>query len=132
MALTGSDIDHSDKLTYYIVSNPTHGLLSELDQSVGTVTYTPFKDYNGHDNFTFKVNDGNVDSRNAATVYIMINSINDVPIAENGTATTDEEKPLPITLRGYDIDGDRLKFSLYNDIEGLYPEFWNNREFSTH
>ena len=48
-----------DNLTYSIVSNPSNGTIS---LSGDIVTYTPTTDYTGTDTFTFKANDGALDS----------------------------------------------------------------------
>ena len=45
----------------------------------GTFTYTPDADFNGTDSFTFKANDGTVDS-NVATVSLIITAVNDAPV----------------------------------------------------
>jgi len=68
ITLTGSDVD-GDALTYSIVSNPNHGLLSG---TAPNIIYTPTANYNGSDSFTFKANDGMADSA-VATVSIMVN-----------------------------------------------------------
>ncbi len=75
--LSGSDAD-GDTLTYAVVTNPTNGTLSG---TAPNLTYTPNAGYSGNDNFTFKVNDGTVDS-NIATVGITVNA---VLITHNGT-----------------------------------------------
>ena len=67
LTLTGTDVEGSP-LTYSIVDNPIHGSLSG---SGANQTYTPTPNYSGPDNFTFKVNDGTVDSA-PATVSINV------------------------------------------------------------
>lgn len=108
ITLTGSDVD-GDPLTYTIVANPTNGTLSG---TAPNVTYTPNSNYNGSDSFTFKVNDGSVDS-NTATVTITINPINDIPVASGQSVTTPEDVALPITLVAADVDaGTTLTYSI--------------------
>src|SRR5258705_7115043 len=67
--LTGSDPD-GDPLTFSIVTSPLHGTLGGTPPSV---IYTSASDYIGPDNFTFKVNDGKVDSA-PATVSLAVTS----------------------------------------------------------
>ncbi|MCK5526664.1 MAG: tandem-95 repeat protein, partial [Candidatus Latescibacteria bacterium] len=75
IALTGSDSDVEDVLTYSVLEGPSHGTLSG---SAPNLTYTPNLDYNGADSFTFKANDG-ADDSNVATVTIAVNVVNDAP-----------------------------------------------------
>ena len=105
ITLNGSDID-GDSLTYIKVSDPTHGSISITGN---TATYTPIANYNGNDSFTYKVNDGMVDSATVA-VSINVGGINDTPIAENISATTNEDTDKAITLTGSDADGDSLTY----------------------
>ena len=53
--------------------------------------YTPNASYSGADPFTFKVNDGALDS-NVATVTVLINAVNVAPVAQGQTISTDEDK----------------------------------------
>jgi hypothetical protein len=71
--LAGSDSNRNATLTAQIVSAPSHGTLNNITQDTGDVTYTPNQDYTGDDSFTFKVNDGKVDSNNTAMVSIRVN-----------------------------------------------------------
>ena len=48
------------------------------------MTYTPTANYNGDDSFTFKVNDGTVDSA-PATVTITVTAVNDAPTSTGGS-----------------------------------------------
>ena len=60
---------NGDTLAYSVVSGPAHGTLTG---TAPNVTYNPATNYNGPDGFTFKVNDGTIDSA-AATVTITVN-----------------------------------------------------------
>jgi hypothetical protein len=66
--LTGSDPENSP-LTFSIVSGPTSGTLSGTPPNV---TYTPAPGFLGSASFTFKVNDGSLDSA-PATVTLNVN-----------------------------------------------------------
>ena len=67
ITLAATDADH-DALTYVIVTPPAHGALSG---SPPNVTYTPAAGFGGADGFTFKANDGSLDSA-PATVDITV------------------------------------------------------------
>jgi len=58
-------------LTFAIVSQPPSGTLSNLNVNTGEVTYTANVSYSGSDSFTFKVNDGALDST-AATISLTV------------------------------------------------------------
>ena len=60
--LQGTDVE-GDELTFSIVSDVSNGSTS-LSGSV--VTYTPNANYDGTDTFTYKANDGNLDSDTAS------------------------------------------------------------------
>jgi hypothetical protein len=62
MVLVGSDPD-GDALTCSVVTAPGHGTLSGVAPNL---VYTPAAGYSGGDSFTFKVNDGQLDSAPAA------------------------------------------------------------------
>src|SRR5690606_35761230 len=64
--VVGKDVD-GDKLTYTVGTGPEHGKL-DLNPD-GTYTYTPDQDYNGPDQFTVIVDDGN-GGKTTATVDI--------------------------------------------------------------
>lgn len=95
IGLQATDND-STGLTYAIVQGPTHGALTPVDPKTGLVTYTPESGYVGQDAFTFKANDGALDS-NVATIDIEIVA-SPRPIAQAQAVTTDEDVPKTITL----------------------------------
>ncbi len=67
IGLTGRDPENS-KLTYTIVTQPTSGTLTGIAPAI---KYTPKAGFSGSDSFTFKVNDGALDSA-VATVAITV------------------------------------------------------------
>lgn len=69
ITLTATDPE-GNPLTYTIVASPAHGTLTGTAPSL---TYTPGQDYTGPDSFTFKANDGLLDS-NVATVTITVSA----------------------------------------------------------
>ena len=103
ITLSASDPD-SDPLTYIIDTEPSNGTLSG---TAPNVTYTPRANFNGSDSFTFRAYDGKLYS-NSATVSIMVNPVNDPPVATDQSVTTFKNTPLDITLAATDPDGDSL------------------------
>ena len=81
--LLAADPD-ADALSYIIMSSPANGVLSG---TAPNLTYTPNTDFNGSDRFTFRVNDGNVNS-NIATVSITVTPVNDAPVADGQSVST--------------------------------------------
>ncbi len=88
-----SDLD-GDALAISNVSQPAHG--SVVDNLDGTYTYIPAANYNGADVFTYTVSDGNGGS-DTAQVNVTVNAVNDAPVANADSATTDEDTPLVLS-----------------------------------
>ena len=101
MTLVASDAD-ADALTYTVTTPPTHGILQGTQAQL---TYIPDPDYNGADSFSFKVNDAQVDS-NTATVSLTVTPVNDTPVPQGDTASTDEDTPVTISVLANDSDID--------------------------
>jgi 6-phosphogluconolactonase (cycloisomerase 2 family) len=57
VSLKCADAD-GDPASRSIVSGPAHGTLSAIDNTAGTVTYTPAAGFSGTDSFTFAASDG--------------------------------------------------------------------------
>jgi len=113
ITLTGSD-PNGDPLTFAVVTGPANGSLSAItpiDASSASVIYTPNPDYNGADGFTFKTNDGLLDSA-PATVSLTVTPVNDPPVSNNQTVGTPASTPAVITLTATDIDSAALTFSI--------------------
>ena len=103
IAMSGSDIE-GDALTFTVTSDPSNG-------SYDGSTYTPNDNFNGSDSFTYTANDGSADS-DAAIVSITINAVNDAPVANNISVTTDEDTSVDIILAGSDVENDALTFDV--------------------
>lgn len=89
ITLTATDVD-GDALTYSIVDYPANGKLSGTPPNV---TYRPNNNYTGGDSFTFRANDGKLDS-NVATVSVSVVAVppSSSNLALNKTATADSEQ----------------------------------------
>jgi hypothetical protein len=119
ITLSATDVDLLDTLTYSVVAGPSHGALSG---TIPNLTYTPVADYNGPDSFTFKVNDGTVDS-NTATVSITVTAVNDapritLPNADVTVATGAEADSFNQTVTASDIEGDPMTYAWDYSIDG--------------
>jgi VCBS repeat-containing protein len=75
-----SDSDTASVLTAALVTGPAHGTLT-LNAN-GSFTYMPNANFQGADSFTYKANDGAIDT-NVATVSITVTSVNDAPTISN-------------------------------------------------
>jgi VCBS repeat-containing protein len=94
-----------------IVAGPQHGQVSVAAD--GSFTYLADANYNGADSFTYKVNDGELDS-NLATVMLTIVPVNDAPTAGDQSLSTDEDTPITGSLLAVaaDIDSALLQGSI--------------------
>src|SRR5439155_1034591 len=87
----------------------------------GTFSYSPALNYNGSDSFTFKANDGSLDS-NVATYNVTVTAVNDAPVLDAvGNKTVNEETALSFTASANDVEGDTLTFSLAAGTTGCGP-----------
>src|SRR5262249_55396834 len=65
----------------------------------------------GSDSFTFKINDGSLNS-NIATVSIDVIPVQDPPVANNQFVATGEDQAKSITLSASDPDNDPLTYTI--------------------
>jgi uncharacterized repeat protein (TIGR03803 family) len=102
---------NGDPVTFSIVSNGAIGRAVITDTSTGAFTYTPNADASGTDVFTFKANDGTLDS-NVATVTVTVEPVNDAPVAAIQALSTNQGTPVAGTLQASDVDSASLVFSI--------------------
>jgi Bacterial Ig domain len=107
-----TDVD-GDVLTPTIVTGPTNGVVVRVAD--GRFSYTPNANYFGADSFTYRVNDGSLNS-SIATVNVTITAVNDLPLAQTLTVNTNEDTPLNVALIATDIDSapSSLVYSIVN------------------
>ncbi|MGH3555503.1 MAG: tandem-95 repeat protein, partial [Mycobacterium sp.] len=105
LGVLGNDSDVDDpqaSLTAELVSGTAHGTLHFAAN--GTFSYTPGADFAGIDTFTYRALDPHGAASDPATVTLSVANVNDPPVAQNGSGTTDEDTPLNGVLVALDID----------------------------
>ena len=100
-----------DALTAALLAGPSHGSLDFAAD--GSYTYAPVANFSGADSFTYKANDGTLDS-NIVTVSLTVAPLNDAPVAKDDAAATDEDVPVSgnVLNNDADADGDALTVAL--------------------
>lgn len=103
--LKGTDAD-KEALTFTITTPPLHGMLTAGPGL--TPTFTPTLNYAGTDSFQYTVTDG-VATSAPATFNLTITPVNDVPIAQNGVASGNEDAASIIgSATATDPEGDTI------------------------
>lgn len=105
-----SDPD-GDALAVTGVSNPPHGNASINGDD--SIRYVPDANYNGADNFSYTLSDGNGGS-DTGNVSVTVNPVNDFPVAfDDSGITTEQNTPVDIDvlLNDDDVDNDTLNVS---------------------
>ena len=121
LGVLANDIDSDgDGLAAFLESGPSNGTLTLIRN--GSFNYAPNSNFNGTDSFTYKANDGSANSH-VARVFITVQSVNDPPVANDGTYSIDQNTMLIVPAPGVlgndsDVDGDALTASLGNDVGG--------------
>jgi len=107
--LANDDDPDGDSLT---IQSVTQGANGSVTNNGGDVTYTPNADFNGSDQFSYTISDGN-GGTDAATVTITVDPVNDAPTAVDDAASTNEDVAVTIDViaNDDDIDGDTLTVS---------------------
>ena len=119
----GNDTDpDEDALTASLVSGPAHGTLTL--SADGSFSYIPDGDYNGPDSFTYKANDGSLDS-DAATVSLTVSAVNDAPtvtVAAGGSCGgNDRSGTINLTVADTEQPASTLTLTLVSSNQALVP-----------
>ncbi|WP_417348369.1 retention module-containing protein, partial [Ferrimonas sp.] len=108
-----TDVD-GDSLVITGVANATNGTVTL--NADGTITFTPDANFNGQASFEYTISDGN-GGTDTATVVVNVASVNDAPVADDDTASTQEDSAVTLGLSDLvdpndtDLDGDSLVIS---------------------
>jgi len=99
--------DQDSTLNYTLLTQPSHGSIALTD---GVASYTPETNYNGEDSFSFQACDSQGLCSNEATVSIEVVAVNDAPVGNDDSATTDEDTSVTIDVlsNDSDVEGDDL------------------------
>ena len=120
-SILGNDTDaEGDQLSAKLVNTVAHGKLTlNID---GSFFYLPDPDFFGTDSFTYKANDGKVDSNNTATVSIIVIAVNDAPDAFEDSYTVAEggflvvPSALGVLANDSDREGDPVEAVLVDGV----------------
>lgn len=107
LTLSGSDPD-GQAISFKLPGKPTGVSSWSFDQGSKRLKITPVNDWTGTISFSYKVNDGIVDSPNA-NVSITVN--NSSVTGGNISASTMMNQRVELHLKGSDADNDSLSFS---------------------
>jgi len=114
-----SGVDSNETLQVVLVTPPAIGTLNLSPD--GSFTYTPAPNNSGATFFRYKVSDGEQES-SAVTASIVINALNDAPVAVNDSLTLNEDQvggaQVDVLANDTDVEGDNLAIL---DI-ATYPE----------
>ena len=112
-SILGNDTDaEGDALKIVIETNPAHGTIEFRND--GSVVYMPNQNYFGNDTFTYRANDGKVNSNNSVTVTINVKGVNDPPQLDGGTPNPQAKVNEGYTLKFIDVDGDPLTVTAFS------------------
>ena len=104
-----SDVD-GDLLSITDATDGVHGTTAIVGAGNNIrVQYTPDENFNGLDQLTYMVDDGNGGSA-TGTVSITVDPVNDDPVADNESVTGTEDVPrsINVLIGDADVDGDTL------------------------
>ena len=99
-----------DPLSFRILGAPRLGSAVLEDAKAGRYKYTPRANVHGDDEVGFEVVAGGQRAQGVARVRIV--AVNDAPAVSPAEATTREDQPVELRLKGEDIDGDKLGFEI--------------------
>ena len=99
ISFKAADPDLGDTIGYAILSQPSHGQLSNLNSAFSsTIYYSPNSGYSGTDSLSFQAFDRNRQVSNLATIYITVIKVNHPPTAYSQSVQTTQNTPVAVHL----------------------------------
>lgn len=106
-----------------ITNNPlaTNGIASVVNNNGPKIAYTPNANFNGSDTITYNIHDNNGGTA-SSSVTVTVNAVNDNPVANNDSATVNEDTliNLNVLVNDTDIEGNTLSIDSANVSHGTY------------
>ena len=103
------NVDADEVLTFEIVTDPENGS-ADVDNA-GNFTYVPDENFNGADQFTYRVTDAGGEDA-TGTVFVQVAAVNDAPVLPDTNTSAPEDGLVVGSLQATDVDGDDLTFTL--------------------
>jgi VCBS repeat-containing protein len=121
-----------------VVESVTQGKNGTVSNNGTDVSYMPVEGFSGVDVFTYTVSDGN-GGTDTATVFVAVAPVNDPPVAQDDSTTTERDTAIvvPVLLNDSDPDADPLAIDAVTQpengevaITGFYVTYTPNRGFT--
>jgi len=104
------DVDDGDLLTVQNVRQAQGKGNILIDRVNGTLLYTPSPNFSGEDVFYYTIRDA-AGAEDEGMVTMTVGGVNDAPVADAQSVTTEEDTPKAITLTGSDPDDDAITYA---------------------
>ncbi|MCW2757592.1 MAG: hypothetical protein JWO46_1338, partial [Nocardioidaceae bacterium] len=112
-----SDVDGGEGLAVVVKTQPAHGAVT--CQPSGECTYVPSSNYYGDDSFGYTLSDG-AGGADDATVVVHVTPVDDDPVGQAISASTDEDTATSITLLATDVDDAPANLSFAAPSESVH------------
>lgn len=127
--LTNDSDPDGDPINVVSVSDGAKGTV--VNNGDGTITYSPLKDLNGADSFTYRISDGLLQTE--GTVSVTISPLPDPPVAvdDAGFYSTNTPKTIEILANDFDPDGDPVTLvSVTQPMHGTVTQGLSNATYT--
>jgi hypothetical protein len=107
----GANNESSQTLTITEVFDGAHGTVSL--GSDGNITFTPEANFRGDATFRYLVCDNGSPSKcSVQRAAVNVTAVNDAPVADDQSVTTNEDTAREVTLSASDVEGDALDYAI--------------------